>query len=391
MMETKSDNLWNARFLRLCGCSLLFFASFNMVIPELPGYLKNMGGEKYVGYIIGLFTITALISRPFSGKLADTIGRVPIIVIGALVSSVCGLLYLFTSGIFAFLLLRFFHGFSTGFTPTGTSAYVADIVPLKRKGEAMGILSLSGSLGMAVGPALGSTIFTYYGYDVLFITASALGFIAVSWMFGMHETLQNKQRFSFSMLRLKKEDLIEPRVWAPSLVLFLAVISFGTMITLIPGQCEKLGMENKGLFFTAFTLASITVRIGAGKLSDRIGREKVLLASTTLLGIAMIILGHSQSQFELYLGAVLFGLGNGINSPTVMAWAIDLSVDKHAGRAIATVYMALEAGIGIGAFASGFVFSQSAVLFPFIFASCSLLCVIALFFLLIRIKRKGQH
>ena len=50
-----------------------------MIIPELPAFLTSLGGEDYKGLIIALFTLTAGISRPFSGKLADTIGRVPII------------------------------------------------------------------------------------------------------------------------------------------------------------------------------------------------------------------------------------------------------------------------------------------------------------------------
>ncbi|MBI1221831.1 MAG: MFS transporter [Bacteroidetes bacterium] len=390
MNQEKSSLFSNSRFLQLCAGALLFFVSFNMVIPELPGYLTKIGGESYLGYIIGLFTITALISRPFSGKLADRIGRVPIIVFGAAVSAICGLMYVFTSGIFAFLLLRLFHGFSTGFTPTGTSAYVADLFPGNRKGEALGLLSLSGSLGMAVGPALGSFIYAKFGYDALFVSSSISGFIAVAWMLGLKETLNGRKKFKASMLLIEPGEIIEPRVFPPALVLLLSVISFGTMITLIPGRCEALGMTNKGMFFLAFTLASITVRFGAGKISDRIGREKVLTVSTSLLAISMSILAFASSTTGLYLGAILFGLGNGINSPTVMAWAIDLSRENHAGRAISTVYMALEAGIGTGAFASGAVYALNPGYFPVIFLSSTFLCIAALLFLIRRIVLRSR-
>ena len=68
---------------------------------------------------------------------------------GASVCFVVGLLYPLLSFVGGFLFLRFAHGFSAGFTPTGASAYVADIVPFQKRGEAMGIQSLFGSLGMA--------------------------------------------------------------------------------------------------------------------------------------------------------------------------------------------------------------------------------------------------
>ncbi|HRG07092.1 MAG TPA: MFS transporter, partial [Cyclobacteriaceae bacterium] len=64
-----------------------------MIIPELPEYLSNLGGGEYKGLIIALFTITAMLSRPFSGKLADSIGRVPVMIFGAVVCLICSSLY----------------------------------------------------------------------------------------------------------------------------------------------------------------------------------------------------------------------------------------------------------------------------------------------------------
>ncbi len=56
-------------------CEQFFICGqFTMMIPELPGYLTSLGGADYKGYIIALFTLMAGISRPFSGKLTDTVG-----------------------------------------------------------------------------------------------------------------------------------------------------------------------------------------------------------------------------------------------------------------------------------------------------------------------------
>ncbi len=380
---------YSPAFWRMCFCSLLFFASFNMIIPELPNYLRTLGGEEYVGFIIFLFTITALLARPYSGKWADSIGRVPVMLIGAVISAVCGFMYLFTTGIFVFLLLRLVHGFSTGFTPTGSTAYVADIVPSHKRGEAMGIVSLMGSLGMAIGPAFGSWIVVDYGYDALFMASSITGFVAAAWLFGLRETLKDKKPFDRSMLRVRFAEFYEPKVLAPALVLFLSVFAFGAMVTLIPDRCEELGLQNKGVFFTVFTIASIFVRFSAGKISDRIGREKVLVVSTTLIALAMVLLALADSVPALLVGSVFFGLGNGINSPTVMAWSIDLSVEKFTGRAMATVYMGMELGIGGGALLGGTFYAMDhANLMP-IFMACAFLCLVALAFLLARINKKG--
>lgn len=384
-----SKHKYTPAFWRMCFCSLLFFGSFNMIIPELPDYLRSIGGAEYVGFIIFLFTVTALLARPYSGKWADAIGRVPVMLIGALLSAVCGFLYLFTTGVFVFLLLRLIHGFSTGFTPTGSTTYVADIVPAHKRGEAMGIVSLAGSLGMAIGPAFGSWIMAAYGYDALFLASSLTGFAAAAWMFGLKETLKEKKPFDRSMWRVRFVEFYEPKVLAPTLVFFLSVFAFGATITLIPDRCAALGLENKGLFFTVFTVASIFVRFSAGKISDRIGREKVLVVSTTLIALAMIRLGTSENISGLLVGSVLFGLGNGINSPTVMAWSIDLSIEKFTGRAMATVYMGMELGVGAGALLGGTLYAMNNAYFMHIFLGCAVLCLIALAFLLLRINKKG--
>jgi len=75
MVGGAEGSVYTVKFWMLCASSFLFSSSFNMLIPELPAYLSSLGGSGYKGYIIGLFTITAGLSRPFSGRLTDTIGR----------------------------------------------------------------------------------------------------------------------------------------------------------------------------------------------------------------------------------------------------------------------------------------------------------------------------
>src|SRR6188768_1794862 len=168
-----NPKIYTPQFWLVCLSSLLFFASFNMIIPELPAYLTSLGGAEYKGLIISLFTLTAMISRPFSGKLADKIGRVPVMMVGSIVCFACSLVYPILTTVAGFMLLRLVHGFSTGFTPTGTAAYMSDVIPAARRGEAMGMLGTFGSLGMAAGPALGGMLSNRISLDAVFYCASA--------------------------------------------------------------------------------------------------------------------------------------------------------------------------------------------------------------------------
>lgn len=366
-MGEEKPKIYTLQFWLLSFSSFLFFASFNMIIPELPAYLASMGGEEYIGLIISLFTLTAGFARPFSGKLADRIGRVPVMVIGAFVSFVCGLLYPWVLSIAGFLMLRLVHGFSTGFKPTGTSAYIADIVPHNRRGEALGIMSLFGNFGMALGPAIGSFLASAYSLDIMFYASSLFAIGSILILAGMKETLPNRERFKPSLLIVGKNDFFEPKVFKPAITLLFSTFSFGVVLTIIPDYSNHIGLANKGWFFTVFTLSSMAVRFSAGRASDRMGRTPVAMLGMLLMTLSMLMITFIPTPVGLLSAAVFFGFSTGLNAPTIFAWAIDLSDPRHVGRAMATVYIALEIGIGAGALITGTLYAGNPDMFPYAF------------------------
>lgn len=353
-----------------------------MMIPELPDYLTAMGGQAHIGLIIALFTFTAGLSRPFSGKLTDTIGRVPVMAFGSLVCCVASLFYPFVHVVWGFLLLRFLHGFSTGTKPTATAAYVADIIPENRRGEAAGMLGIFTATGMSLGPAIGSYLTMSMGINPMFFVSSAFALLSILILLNMKETLVQKERFRLSMLKISRSDLFEPRVLNVFLVMFAVSFSSGVILTLIPDVSKTLGIHNKGLFFTVYTIASLVIRVFASKSSDVYGRVPVMIVSSILLAVGMGILGVSQSVWSFWTAAILFGLSWGLNTPTLTAWTIDLSHPDYRGRALATMYIALEAGIGVGAWWSGWWYGGKFANIPVAFYVSSVLALASLGYLL---------
>lgn len=358
-MKAEKEKLYSYKFWLLCTSSFLFFASFNLIIPELPDYLTSLGGGDHKGLIIPLFAFMALISRPFSGRLTDTVGRIPIIVYGVFVCIVAGLMYPLVSTVAGFFLLRIIHGMSTGFKPTATSAYVGDISPASRRGEAMGIQGLFSSLGMAAGPAIGSWVAMNFGYNLMFYVSSGFALLSILVVMKMPETLIVKHKFSWTLLKLHRKDILDKKAFPAAISMLLTAFSFGTVLTLIPDLSTHFGIENKGVFFTLFTLSSLLVRIIAGKLSDMIGRVPVLLAGCIIYGITMVLIGSASEIWVFYLGSFTFGVAAGLSSPTIFAWTIDLADDKYRGRALSTMFIALEAGIIFGGIFAGYSYSNN--------------------------------
>lgn len=359
-----------------------------MLIPELPSYLASLGGAEYKGYIIALFTLTAGISRPFSGKLTDKIGRVPVMAVGSLVCVICGLLYPLLTSVAGFLWLRLFHGFSTGFKPTATAAYVADIVPANRWGEAMGIHGLCFSTGLAIGPAIGSELTEKFSIDALFYCSSLFALFSIVILMNMKETLIKKERFKFALLKINRREIIERRVLGGALVTFLSYLSYGVILTVISDWGTHLGVANKGLFYMVFTVSSLLIRFASGRLSDRIGRISIIKFSLLLLIAALVFIGRANSSLHLMFAAAVYGVATGMLSPALTAFIIDLSHPEHRGKAVATMYIALEAGIGIGAFMAGAFYISDIEMIPPTFYVIAGLTLIAYLYLQFIFKRK---
>ncbi|WP_347049758.1 MFS transporter [Flavobacterium olei] len=389
-MSQNEKSIYTLQFILLCLSSLLFSSSFNMMIPELPNYLSSLGGAEYKGLIISLFTLTAAISRPFSGKLTDKWGRVPVMAIGSSVCVICGFLYPVLSSVSGFLLLRLVHGFSTGFKPTSTSAYVADIIPQKRWGEALGMHGLCFGIGGALGPALGSMIVNSYGMNVMFYSSSFLAFLSIIIVFNMKETLAVKEKLNKRMFYIGRNDIVDKNVFPAGIITFLSYTAFGLILTLIPDWSEHLGATNKGLFFTAYTVTSVLVRFGAGKVSDRHGRPKVIMAGLIITAVALFVISEGRNLQMLLAGAGIYGMGTGILSPAISAWTIDLSNPEHRGKAVATMYISMELGIGSGALLGGSYYNDQIMRIPQIIKFDILIFAIGILYLLYWARNKRK-
>jgi MFS family permease len=164
--------------------------------------------------------------------------------------------------------------------------------------------------------------------------------------------------------------------------MLLTAYAYGAVFTVMPDFGEHVGIRNKGLLFTFLTVASLSVRLVAGRASDYYGRRTVLLVASGMVAVSMILLGLGSTPRDLIIAVTLYGLAQGMTSPTLFAWATDLSDENHKGRGISTLYIFMEMGIGIGAFASGLVFGNDPANFFVTFLICAMLAFVAFVYLI---------
>ncbi len=344
-------------------------------------FLSNMGGADKKGLIITLFTITAAISRPFSGKLADNIGRKKVMLLGVGVSIIVTILYPVFPIVFYFLALRFLHGFSTGFLPTGATAMVTDILPEEKRGKGMGVWGVFISLGIGIGQFLASSIRAEFGMTNLFLIGAIFSGISAILVALIKETLPNPQKFQWSFLKIKLNDVLEPSVIPSAIVMFLTVFSSGIIFVLVQDMSGFLGINNKGWFFGFYVLSTIFVRLFASGVSDKIGRRKTLILGLFILLISMFMLAYSRDIFLFTFSSIIFGIATGITSPTLFAWMADLSHEERRGVGSGTIFIALELGIMIGSFSTIFTYDNTLDSIPFVFSIGIIMIILAIIYL----------
>lgn len=383
---------YSASFWILCAHMLLFFVSFNLIIPELNDYITGLGGADQKWLILGLWTLAAGIARPFSGKIADNFGRKPTIFIGVIVSIIISFLYPFFTGITAFLTLRFLHGFSTGFQPTGATALVGDIIPQGKRGAAMGIFSMTISIGFGLGNWLSTAIFKQFEINGLFIASGIFGIIALSLvMLIKEEKKTEKVELKWNNMIPKINEIFAPEVIQPTVFMFITAMIAGIYYLIVPDFSKHLGLEEKGIFWLYYTITSLGTRLIAGKAADKYGYRKNIIFGLIIEIISGLLCMYATTPTEFFIGAALFGIGGGMMTPAIFAWTADLANPKFKGRGIGTMFIALEFGIAIGGLVTQQIYNNDINNFKNAYLFGVTLCFVGLIYLFFTRKKPSTN
>lgn len=348
------------------------------LLPTLPLYLEDEGASKQqIGIVMGGFAIGLLVFRPLLGRLADQSGRKILLLIGVIVAAIAPFGYLVFKSMSMLMAVRIFHGISIAAFTTGYSALVADLAPVAIRGEIISYMSLTAPIGLAIGPILGGYLQAGAGYPALFLVASELAFISFL------GTLQVANPPIPAPLPTENSDrqfwrlLLSPRVRIPALVMLLVGLAVGTLHTYVALFIKSTQIDlNAGLFFTAAAIASFSIRIFAGRASDRLGRGLFITGSILAYTLSMLLLWQANSAIAFLIAACLEGCGGGTLISMITTMMADRSLPQERGRVFAICVAGFDLGIAIAAPLLGSIAEQ--VGYRHMFALCAGLTFLAL-------------
>src|SRR5271156_2545834 len=146
-----------ARFWCLIAATFLGFLGFGTVLPALAPHVRlDLGGsDRTVGFVIGIFSVVALCSRIFAGRLADRKGRKRAFLTGLSSCTIAGIAYLLPWGIVGIYLARILQGFGEACLYTGAAAWAVEVAGVHRSAQSLGYVSSGIWGGLSAGPVGG--------------------------------------------------------------------------------------------------------------------------------------------------------------------------------------------------------------------------------------------
>jgi MFS family permease len=333
-----------------------FFNAFGMQVlfATLPVYVISMGGSHAdAGMVSGALALTALLSRPLSGWLADAGRRRSMVLIGTSFYALANVVYLLAGSIPLLVLGRLVHGFGVSCYTTASNAYVVDISPLKRRAEAVGFFAAAQAVGLVIGPVIGFVLLDWSGFRHLFYFTGGLAVAAFSISIFTKERRQpdkiGHQRWTLRTGIVAVDAL--PVAW---MALCMGT-GLGAITAFISIFAQSRGLQNPGLYFTVLAVALLISRTFAGRLADQAGRAIVIIPGIVLMVVALAVLPSAHGLPYFVVSAFLFGLGFGAAQPATTALLFDRVRPEQRGLATSTYFTGFDSGFLIGAIPMGLV------------------------------------
>ena len=379
--KPQQQTLWNRDFILILLISLFTFVGFQMLMPTLPMFAKQLGGsDATAGLVIGVFAISALLARPVSGYALDRFGRQYLLFAGLLLFTISTIAYHQATTLLILLMIRFVHGFAWGLGSTASSTVATDLIPKGRLGEGMGYFGLASTASMALAPAAGLWIVSNAGFDALFSVSTAMVAIAVALTFVIrYPAVGLSEHTTFSLL--------EKTAIKPAVVIFFLTMTYGAIVSFLALYANQIGISNIGPFFSVYAIALFVTRPMAGKLSDKKGFDIMVIPGIVCVMAAMIVLALSDTMNGFLVAAALYGVGFGAAMPSLQALSVIATPPDRRGAANSTFFIGFDLGIGLSSILWGAVSQAVGYSMMFLYTLLPTLAALA-FYLLNRPKVK---
>jgi MFS family permease len=351
--------------------SFLTDTSVKMIYSVMPMFLMSIGASKAsLGLIEGVAESTASLVKALSGFWSDKIGKnKPFMLVGYALSAVIMPLYAFVISPMQVLLLRFAERFGKGIRTAPRDSLIAASVTNNETGRSFGLQKAMDNSGAIAGPLLAFALLSLFPgeFRLIFMLAgipAILGIFVI--IFGIREVRKNKaelfQKFRF-------------RDFPKRYYLFLGIIFIFTLgnstdaLLLVKANEAGIKVAFIPLVYLITNTVAVIAAIPLGSLSDRVGKEKILVAGFLIYALVYFLFGRTSDTVAITLLFALYGLYSAATDGIQKAFVTDI-VDKNKKGTGLGIYNAIL-GITLlpASIIAGVLYDRAGSAAPFYFGS----------------------
>ena len=354
-------------FLTVVAAAFFSALAFSSTLPMVARYVTGElgGGDLEVGLAIGVFSFSAVLARPFIGRLGDERGRRFLILGGTSATAVVLAMHALADNYMVLLLVRLLMGAVQGGFFVGTVTLVNDLAPEHRRGEAASYFSIAIYGGMAFGPWIGEIATDRYDFTGGFLIAALLMGVAavISWflpafvpgaMTSSGRVLEHRGRMNLDDVPPKRGLIYGPAVW-PGVILAMGIITFPAMQGFMPKLMDERSLGDAGPIFASYGILVLVLRLLARKMPDRLGTAKTAAIALAGASAGMVVMALFVSRTGFFVGTAVLAVGGSLLYPALMVAAVEGVPANERAQAMGTFTMFFELSGGVGAPVLGLV------------------------------------
>ena len=348
---------------------LVFSASSQIMIitPILPQIGEELGiAESRLGTLVSAYSIMVGLFAIVAGPVSDKIGRRRILLLGTAIMTGALVMHYFVVGYYSFLAVRVGTGCAGGILSGSAVSYIGDFFPYNRRGWATGWVMSGMAFGQIAGIPLGIVLAGAYGFKVPFyLFAGAMGatFVLIWFRVPQPDVQRTEGRLTVARaIRNYRAMLAQSEIAAAAVAYFMMFIGVSLFVVYLPYWLEQsLGVSQNAIASLFFVggIANVLTGPQAGKLSDRIGRKRIIILSSIGLSLVMLLTTVLVREFwaAYLLYFVLMVLVAARISP-FSALLTALVSDERRGSLMAMTIALGQMGFAVGAAVAGPLYSR---------------------------------
>lgn len=338
---------------------LAIFSSTLSKTPVLPLFALSLHATPAeIGWIVMASTIPGILVSYPAGALSDHLGQRRLLLASLVVFATAPFLYLLIETAWQLMAVRFYHGFATAIFGTVASAAIAERYTADRAAQLSTYSSVT-IVGRSIAPFLGGTLISLASFDAVFIACAISGVLALAagLLLRDHEPRPKKKLELPHFWANLKIVLGDRGIMLASLVEAAQYLVFGAIEAFLALFAASLGIPawQIGIILGVQLLSIVFAKPLMGKVSDRVGRRRVILPGLLLGAASVVLLPYFPNVFGLSVLSLLFGLSFATVTSSTAALVADLTKDGRYGSSMGVLRTVMDIGQSIGPVLTGFM------------------------------------